>query len=169
MIKKIKERTINSAKNTAKIIEKEIKKTDAISTSVCSINSLKRTIQRTRNKFSNISNNMHLLEEIIFDWDISKIKLSNNETENIVKFDSGMISNDQRIIIFSTNKNLTYLNNQEEILIDGTFLIVPRLFYQLYTIHGKICGKLQPLIFALLSSKNTDIYKLLFRNIKNFQ
>lgn len=42
----------------------------------------------------------------------------------------------ERILIFSTNRNLEYLKRVEALLTDGTFDIVPSLFEQLYTIQG---------------------------------
>ena len=42
---------------------------------------------------------------------------------------------------------------------DGTFNIVPSLFYQLFTIHAQVQGNLVPCVYALLPDKKEDTYK----------
>ena len=34
----------------------------------------------------------------------------------------------------------------------------PQLFYQLYIIHGYLCGRLLPLVYCGISGKSEDIY-----------
>ena len=43
---------------------------------------------------------------------------------------------DSRILIFATAESLRFLANCAEWYLDGTFQIAPKLFKQLYTIHG---------------------------------
>jgi hypothetical protein len=45
-----------------------------------------------------------------------------------------------RILIFSTIKNLEMLKKSNEWFVDGTFKTAPHPFYQVFTIHG-ICFK----------------------------
>ena len=41
--------------------------------------------------------------------------------------------------------------------------LAPRLFYyQLYTIHGYLCGRLLPLVYCSISGKSEDIYDEVF-------
>ena len=51
-------------------------------------------------------------------------------------YDSGA-AND-RILIFSTRRNLQLLSRSEHWYADGTFKVVPSIFTQLYTIHAFI-------------------------------
>ena len=48
----------------------------------------------------------------------------------------------------------------------GTFKSSPRLWTQLYTVHGFVHGKMFPLIYALLVDKKKQTYAKLFRSIK---
>lgn len=53
---------------------------------------------------------------------------------------------------------------------DGTFKTVPKLFQQLYTIHGcvgGVNGRVVPLIYALMTRKNTESYDTLFRQLND--
>lgn len=43
-----------------------------------------------------------------------------------------------RMVIFSTQGNLNFLSQCDEVYMDGTFSVVPPLFKQLYSIHGKL-------------------------------
>ena len=93
------------------------------------------------------------------------------ETENIVKYDSGVDAGDNRIIIIiiiiCTNRNLAYLASSSELYGDGTFKVAPTIFQQLYTIHGFVVDSLQPLIYALLQAKNTETYSHLLTEVTN--
>ena len=71
--------------------------------------------------------------------------------------------------IYSTNFQLNLLSNCIQIYLDGTFKSCPKNFYQLLSIHGFIglTKKNILLIFILLTSKTTEIYTRVFREIKN--
>ena len=49
---------------------------------------------------------------------------------------------------------------------DGTFDVVPSIFYQLYTIHTKIGANYPPAIYFLLPNKNAKTYKKMFDILK---
>lgn len=61
--------------------------------------------------------------------------------ESFLIFDSGTIvkedKSEERLLIFGTKANLKFLVECNEFFMDGTFMIAPKLFNQLYTIHGK--------------------------------
>ncbi|KAK4886442.1 hypothetical protein RN001_002713 [Aquatica leii] len=78
--------------------------------------------------------------------------------------DSGPVDN--RILVFSTVRNLELLSNQHHWFGDGTFKTSPPLFAQLYTIHGLRNNVNIPLVFALLPNKSAATYDS-FSNIKN--
>lgn len=50
---------------------------------------------------------------------------------------------------------------------DGTFKVLPPLFKQLYTIHGKYIDQYYPLIFCLLPSKKETTYTRMLEIIQN--
>lgn len=72
-----------------------------------------------------------------------------------------------RIIAFSTTKNLKLLKKCSIWLSDGTFKVVPVIFSQLYTLHGLYKGKVLPLVYFLLPNKKKKVYKSALNVIKN--
>ncbi|RNA33573.1 hypothetical protein BpHYR1_012155 [Brachionus plicatilis] len=85
--------------------------------------------------------------------DFLKLTLSD---QDFLLYDSGEID-DERFFIFSTTDNLKLIENSQ-IFADGTFSIAPRLFHQVYTIHGLVHGRCVPLIYCLLPRKTEQIY-----------
>ena len=69
------------------------------------------------------------------------------------------------IIIFSCGTNLKVLCESEIIYMDGTFEYCPKLFTQLFSLHGLCNDHYIPLLFALLPDKKTSTYVNLFKNI----
>lgn len=60
-------------------------------------------------------------------------------------------------------------SNSLEILMDGTFKILPRhmKFSQLYIISFIFKGRSYPFAFALMEKRDTDSYDCLFTNLKS--
>ena len=81
-------------------------------------------------------------------------------------FDSGPGSD--RILILTTNSNLDLLRQSRRWCGDGTFKAAPKLWTQLYTIHGQKNGFTLPCVFALLPDKRKETYLRLFRQIKSW-
>ena len=81
-------------------------------------------------------------------------------------FDSG--PGNDRIIILTTNSNLDLMRQSERWCGDGTFKAAPKLWTQLYTIHGLKNGYTVPCVFALLPNKRKESYTRLFRQIKSW-
>ena len=79
---------------------------------------------------------------------------------------------DERVLMFTTSANVSYLAQSPFWIMDGTFKTVPTLFRQLYTIHGNIGGsensQIMPLVYALMSSKSEGYYKKLFQELIEF-
>lgn len=65
-------------------------------------------------------------------------------------------------IILGTKSNLRYLKQSKVWYGDGTFSVSPRLFYQLYTIHCPVMGKILPMVYCLLSNKTSVSYRQVF-------
>lgn len=87
--------------------------------------------------------------------------------ENFLAFDSGSV--EDRMLIFSTRRNMGLLAQSEHWFADGTFKTVPHLFFQLYTIHGLKCNTTLPLVYALLPNKSEATYRRLLQELKNLQ
>jgi hypothetical protein len=60
------------------------------------------------------------------------------------------------MILFASIANLKLLSKANVWVADGTFKIVPRLFYQQYTVHGSVgdSKKVFPLVFGLMTGKS---------------
>ena len=72
------------------------------------------------------------------------------------------------VIILGTTENIEYLKNSEHWFCDGTFGISPESFYQVYTIHCMLNGRVYPCIYALLSNKRQSLYQELFQLLGEF-
>ena len=71
------------------------------------------------------------------------------------------------IIMFATTRNLTHLGRADIWYGDGTFSVHPNIFYQLYTIHAEVHGKIVPVVYSLLSSKSKQFYKFMWSQLKD--
>ena len=58
------------------------------------------------------------------------------------------------------------LRNASTWMLDGTFKVVPSLFFQLYTIHAIRGSHVFPCVYAFLPNKATATYKRLFQILK---
>lgn len=128
-----------------------------------SISSLKRTIQHVRQRMEAIPANPRNLTELVIPEEYTR----NSDGEPFLLFDSG--PNEQRILIFSTDRNLTFMESCEHWYVDGTFRCTPLLFGQLYTIHGIQYSNVIPSVFALLPNKTQATYSRLFRELKTLR
>ncbi|CAG8467796.1 16919_t:CDS:2, partial [Dentiscutata heterogama] len=83
-----------------------------------------------------------------------------------------IISNNERILVFTTTENIRYLSRALYWIMDGTFQTVPTIFYQLYTIYAPVESadnfKIFPLVNSLMTNKTAEQYKLLFEILINF-
>ena len=90
--------------------------------------------------------------------------------ELIVLDDTG-INDPHRIITLGEQELLRQLETRDgvEPLIwygDGTFKVVPELFFQLYTIHTNIGNYYPPCIYFLLPNKTEDTYRRMMATVK---
>ncbi|CAD5126581.1 DgyrCDS14672 [Dimorphilus gyrociliatus] len=80
-----------------------------------------------------------------------------------------VLEKNERVIIFSTSKQLSLLAVSKVWYLDGTFKIVKDPFTQLFSFHSflKNEGELKqvPLLYAFMSSKKKKAYNLLFKCI----
>ena len=63
---------------------------------------------------------------------------------------------------------LSKVKEADIIHFDATFIVVPRLFYQLLTIFIPLKGHTIPAIHILMSSKNEQLYKAVLCSLKDF-
>lgn len=68
-------------------------------------------------------------------------------------------------IILASKVNLTHLKQSTVWYGDGTFDVSPRMFYQMYTIHCPVMGKVLPMVYCFLSSKESGSYQQIFETL----
>ncbi|CAF1381643.1 unnamed protein product [Didymodactylos carnosus] len=73
-----------------------------------------------------------------------------------------------RMLIFASSEQLDILQSCDDFLVDGTFKVVPEIFYQLYVVHAIYRGHVVPVVYSLLSRKNSDTYQRLINEIAEF-
>lgn len=78
------------------------------------------------------------------------------------------ILGEDRILIFSSDEQISILQSTQDFLVDGTFKIVPEIFYQLYIIYSVYRHHVVPVVFALLRRKDAETYKRLMIEILKF-
>ena len=80
--------------------------------------------------------------------------------DSFLQYDSNI--NGDRLIIFYTPQCLRLLCESETIFSDGTFKTSPRLFFQLYTVHGLVGNEVYPLAYCLTTRKTERSYTEIF-------
>lgn len=128
-----------------------------------STSSIKRTIQRTRQREGRAPPTPTNLRDLVIPDEFTKL-LSG---ERFLLFDSG--PSDDRILIFSTQRNLQLLVRCQHWYADGTFKCAPPLFNQLYTIHGVKYHNVIPSIFALMPNRTEATYERVFTALKSLE
>ena len=76
---------------------------------------------------------------------------------NVLLHDTG-IANPNRILMFGSRELLHVLDDENVWLGDGTFAVVPSVFYQLDTIHAKVGNNYPPIVYFLLPNKEQNTY-----------
>ena len=87
--------------------------------------------------------------------------------EQFLRYDSN--NEDLRVLIFATDETLGLLERSDCWFCDGTFKVVPELFYQLYTVHVLQENFVIPCVYALLPNKAEATYDLLFAELRNIR
>jgi hypothetical protein len=77
-----------------------------------------------------------------------------------------------RTILFCTKANIQCLADADFWISDGTFRIVPTIFYQLYSVHAPVGlvynQQVLPLAYALMTGKTEECYIRLIQDLKDF-
>ena len=84
------------------------------------------------------------------------------------RFFSSTYIGDVRIIIFSSDEQINILQSTHHFLADGTFKVVPEMFYQLYIIHTIYRDHVFSVMYPLLRRKDTGTYRQLINEILKF-
>ena len=96
------------------------------------------------------------------------LKVTRDDRQFLMK-ESEVLGTSHKILLFTTQYNIRKLCESKFWLYDGTFAVTPRIFYQLFTIHGYVGyetnGTCVPLVYALLSGKSEAVYHQLFKDL----
>ena len=86
--------------------------------------------------------------------------------ERFLLFDSGP-GDDGRILIFATDQAVELLSTSNDWFCDGTFIVCPEIFFQLYTIHARSNERTIPCVFGLLPNKTRITYERFLVELRN--
>ena len=142
---------------------------DASAVHLPKLASLKKTICRARRRAANVPSEPSSLNNL----EIPQVYRETNKGESFLLYDSGSVTKNTRILIFGTKNNVEVMNTSSIWLADGTFKCAPNIFYQLYVVHALSGGPdpfenghLLPSLFVLLPCKSENIYRTMWRMIK---
>ena len=159
--------------NTTAILQNAISNcSEAVMAALPSSEHLKRIVQRSRNA----AQVPIPLPHSLMDMDVTdEFKKTRNEEnpEDFLLYDSGMSNHVDggRILIFGTSSTTSFMRQCHSLLADGTFKVVPNLFYQLYTIlgvrrpHDSNREPAVPVLWILMASKQECAYVHAFQKI----
>ena len=126
------------------------------------ISHLKRNLRQCRQRSQNSLPVPQNTQDLVIPQEYKNTK----NGEQFLLYDSGPIN--RRILIFGTEKSVSYLEKCEHWYMDGTFSVTPGLFSQVYTIHGCIGGRVVPSLYCLLPDKSEVTYSLLLEKVIGF-
>lgn len=69
--------------------------------------------------------------------------------------------------IFASDEQLRLLSDCEQLYMDATFAVVPRLYYQLFTLFVNVSGYTFPAVFVLMTHKTTELYTAVFSKVRD--
>ena len=85
--------------------------------------------------------------------------------DNFLIHDNG--NNNNRIIVFGSDKCLEHLSNSSTWFMDGTFKVAPLLFQQLYVIRASLDESAISLVYAFMASKSEASYRELLQIVSD--
>lgn len=98
--------------------------------------------------------------------DIPEILQFDSKGNKFLIHDSGM-NDKNRIVIFSSSFKRKFIEKSCTFIIDGTFKVTPKDYYQLFIIHIYIFGKSFPGFYILMKNKTEVSYNYVFTYLKN--
>jgi hypothetical protein len=160
----IKEKATTSQATTHQVLaQATVGISQAVAGQLPSTSLIKRTIQRTRQREGRAPPCPTNLRDLVIPEEFTQ----SSSGEPFLLFDSG--PSEDRLLIFSTRRNLQLLAQCEHWYADGTFKTAPPLFSQLYTIHGVKYNNVLPSVFVLMPSKTERAYERVFTALTSLE
>jgi hypothetical protein len=120
-----------------------------------------RTLQRRRQQLVRRDGAGNLLPPVPTDLTFAIPE----QFREMVKFDTGPGEN--RVVLMACDELLDGLARADVWLADGTFKVVPGIFFQLYSIHFSFGHGINPAaVYCLLTSKTAETYATVLRAMK---
>lgn len=158
----IKKKAVRSSESTSNIVSRETSLISKTTSALLPLNkSLARSVQRERHK----ALGGDALPSNVMDLVISE-KFANTLRGEKFLFSDHTYDNN-RILIYTTEKNLKILKRCPILQSDGTFDTVPLIFQQLYTVHGRYENNLIPLVYVLTTEKSKQAYSHVLEFLKS--
>lgn len=134
-----------------KLIHKELRKGDVESLTNKDIMYIRKNMYYSRRQvFPKLPKNVEELHAAL-----DSFKPTTNKEEQFL-----LVNNrENHIVMFSCKTNLEFLCDLDTIYVDGTFSYCPKLFLQLFTLHGLKGDHYIPLVFFLFPDKRKETYK----------
>ena len=85
---------------------------------------------------------------------------------DFILYDSG-VADPQRIIAVGNRELISCFRNASIWFGDGTFSVVPEMYFQLYTVHTKIGNNYPPFVYFLLPNKTKETYRRMFNILRD--
>ncbi|QQP38549.1 Uncharacterized protein FKW44_019154 [Caligus rogercresseyi] len=156
VIHSIKCRTNNTVESPQQILSHEmVGVSQEVSVNSPFLRSVRRNIRRHRQQRTSAP-----VPQSRREINIPEILTKSSIGERFILFDSGYGVQD-RMLIFATDHCLNLLESSQNWFCDGTFKVVPTIFFQLFTIHAKVRDFVIPCVYALLPNK-TQCFQELF-------
>ena len=151
----LKERAANTQDSTGQVVAAAVANlSQAGQGALPDIRYMKRTVQRVRVATAAVPPNPGRLTDLVIPGEYTYYEKNPGVFEDFLQHDSGPASGDDRMLIFSTERNLDILSHATDWAMDGTFDAAPMLFTQVYSIHATFMERTLPLVYALLPNKN---------------
>jgi hypothetical protein len=158
----IKRKSTTSQNSTQQILATELRNiSETAAVQLTRVDHLKRTIRHQRQEAGGHLPNPR------YRRDIPALPVQYQQTlngEQFLVFDSG-VGDDNRLIIFASQMCLRLLAGSDNWFCDGTFKVCPDVFYQLYTIHALVNGRVFPCVYGLLPNKTQNTYSRFFNEV----
>ncbi|KAG0434938.1 hypothetical protein DMUE_4967, partial [Dictyocoela muelleri] len=77
------------------------------------------------------------------------------------------MNDENRVLIFTTEVNITHLEHSEVLICDGTFKSAPSCFEQIFTIQCRLRDMYLPMMFCFMTHKNEISYNIIFQWIQS--
>ena len=160
--------TDEPASNPARIIREEtLENTEGAIALLPHRQTLRRIVNRARAKLRPVNPRNIIDLRVVDPYDntitgeqfLVHDNLLDNEDEDFVP--------QSRLLIFTTENNIRQLFSSPDWFADGTFSIVPNLFFQLWTIHGVVAEQVFPLVYVLASNKTQETYTEVLNFLKD--